>query len=104
MEDHWPSTDCCYLVSVWVRTGGEREGDGGEGGGDEGAGVSESWRVVSIAAGTTTSDADQTCACACEVRTRVSKDETFHSKAEMVLCAAACCACNEVDNSTGDSS
>ena len=69
-----------------------------------GVGILESWGVGSIEACMTTGDADRTCSCACEVRTRVSKEVTFDSKADIVLCAAACCACNELDSSTADSS
>jgi hypothetical protein len=77
--------------------------EGGDGDGsvgmDEVASISESWGIGSIEACTTTGDADRTCSCglhtcACEVRTRVSKEDTFDSKADIVLCAAACCACN----------
>jgi hypothetical protein len=40
----------------------------------------------------------------CKVRTRVLRDMTFNSKVAIVLYAAACCACNELNSSTADSS
>jgi hypothetical protein len=66
-----------------------------------GAGISEPAEGVgAIEACSTTGDKDRTCSCACEVLTSVSGDVTFDSR---VLCAAACCACNELYSSTTDS-
>jgi hypothetical protein len=100
--------DFFHSVSICVgelgcegEKGGEEEG--GEGEGDEGAGISESEGVGSAEAWTTTGDEDRTCTCACEDRTSASREVTFNSKAAIILCAAMCCACNELDSSTADS-
>ena len=36
--------------------------------------------------------------------TKLSRETTLDSSAEMVLCAAACCACNELESLMADSS
>ena len=57
----------------------------------EGVGCIEAW---------TTSDHDRLCSCACGVRTSVSRNVTFNSRAKIVLCIAECCACNELYNNS----
>jgi hypothetical protein len=81
--------------------GGEDEGgEGDEGAGmDEAAGISNS-EGVGIATWTTTSDHDRICSCACGVRTGVSRNVTFDSRAKIVLCIAECCACKELYNNS----
>lgn len=105
-EDHWPSTDFFHSVNFCAskpgREGGEEEhGEGDQGAGmDEAVGISDSDRVGCIEAWTTTSDEHRTCSCTCGVRTNVSKDVIFDSKAKIEICMAGCCACNELDNNS----
>ena len=46
----------------------------------------------------------RTCFRACKVLSSISRHVTLNSSAEMVLCTGVCCASNELDNSTADSS
>jgi hypothetical protein len=90
-------------VSEWGcrgEEGGEVEGgEGDEGAGmDEGAGAGISEPAEGVGSMDAIGDEDRTCSCACEVLTRVARDVTSDSKAEMILCAAACRPCNELDS------
>ena len=67
---------------------------------DEAAGILDSEGAGCIEAWMTTNDDDRICSCTCGVRTGVSRNVAFGSRAEIVLCIAGCCACNKLDNNS----
>ena len=85
-DDHCPSTVCFHSLSICVRESGCKDGDGG----GDAVGSAKVGHVDSIGDG--------------EDLTRPSSAMTLDLSTDIVLCAAACWACNECDSSTADSS